>query len=86
MPPEGGNEPAEVPPPPRHLAEPALPRHVLVALAAIIADVTSVRQRQVDDPAGPDAQFRASMDGILHKLDDLVDSIYNRAAGGGVKR
>ena len=55
-----------------------LPRHVLVALAGIAADVTSLRQRFVDD-----AQLHDPLDNILGRIDGLVDSIYDRAADPG---
>lgn len=61
-------------PPTRQVeAEIPLPRHLLVTLAAIAADVTSLRQRFVDDP-----QLHEPLDRILGRLDDLVDSIYER--------
>jgi hypothetical protein len=52
-------------------AEVPLPRHLLVTLAAIAAEVTSLRQRFVDDP-----QLHEPLDRILGRLDGLVDSIY----------
>ena len=52
-----------------------LPRHLLLALAGIAADVTSLRARFVDDP-----QLHEPLDRILGKLDGLVDDIYERAA------
>ena len=56
-------------------AEVPLPRHLLVTLAAIAADVTSLRHRFVDDP-----QLHEALDRILGRLDGLVDSIYERDA------
>jgi hypothetical protein len=56
-------------------ADVPLPRHLLVALAGIAADVTALRQRLVDDP-----QLHEPVDRILGRIDDLVDSIYERAA------
>ena len=52
-------------------ADVPLPRHLLVTLAAIAADVTSLRQRFVDDP-----QLHEALDRIIGRLDGLVDSIY----------
>lgn len=51
-----------------------LPRHLLVALAGISADVTSLRQRHADDP-----QLHEPLDRILDSIDGLVDSVYDRA-------
>jgi len=52
-----------------------LPRHILVALSAITADVNSIRQLHGDAP-----QLHAPLDSIVGKLDGLVHSIYSRAA------
>lgn len=52
-----------------------LPRHLLVALAAIAADITSLRAQAVDEP-----QLHQPLDRILGKLDGLVDDIYEQAA------
>ena len=57
-----------------------LPRHLLVALAGIAGDVTSLRQRFVDDP-----QLHEPLDRILGRLDDLVDSIYEQAADAAAR-
>jgi len=56
-------------------AAPALPRHLLVSLAGIIADVTSL-QRICED--APDLQ--TGLETMLTRLDGLVDSIYEAAA------
>lgn len=56
-------------------AEFSLPRHLLVSLAGITADVTSLQQR-CDDAA----QVQVALGTILGRLDDLVDSIYQQAA------
>ena len=56
-------------------AEFSLPRHLLVSLAGITADVTSLQQR-CDDAA----QVQVALGTILGRLDYLVDSIYQRAA------
>lgn len=53
----------------------SLPRHLLVSLAGITADITSLQQRSVDTP-----QLHATLERILGRLDGLVDSIYQRAA------
>jgi hypothetical protein len=53
----------------------SLPRHLLVSLAGITADVTKLQQR-CDDAA----QVQVALDTILGRLDYLVDSIYQRAA------
>lgn len=55
--------------------EPSLPRHLLVSLAGITADVTALQQRSADA-----TQTQAALGAILRKLDRLVDSIYERAA------
>ena len=55
-----------------------LPRHLLLALAGIAADVTSLRAQVVDDP-----QLREPLDRILGRVDGLVDDIYGRAADSG---
>ena len=55
--------------------EPSLPRHLLVSLAGITADVTALQQRSADA-----TQTQAALGVILRKLDRLVDSIYERAA------
>ena len=80
-PPEAGG--AAGPQAPRGRAtEPVLPRHVLVSLAAIIAEVSSVRQRLLDGPADLDPQLPASLESVLGRLDGLVDSIYGRGPIG----
>lgn len=56
-------------------AEPALPRHLLVSLAGITADITSLQPRCADTP-----QLQAALGAVLDRLDDLVDSVYERAA------
>ena len=53
----------------------SLPRHLLVSLAGITADVTSLQQR-CDDAA----QVQVALSTILGRLDYLVDSIYQQAA------
>jgi hypothetical protein len=53
----------------------SLPRHLLVSLAGITADVTKLQQR-CDDAA----QVQVALETILGRLDYLVDSIYQRAA------
>jgi hypothetical protein len=53
----------------------SLPRHLLVSLAGITADVTSLQQRCVDAPL-----LQAALERILGRLDGLVDSIYQHAA------
>lgn len=53
---------------------PGLPRHLLVALAGIIADVTALGRASEDDPA-----THAEFETILARLDGLVDSIYEAA-------
>lgn len=64
---------------PQHVAaEHSLPRHLLVSLAGITAEVTSLQQRCVDTP-----QLHASLATILGRLDGLVDSIYQHAADPG---
>lgn len=55
-----------------------LPRHLLVALAGIAADVTSLQQRCVDDP-----QLHEPLEMILGRLGGLVECIYERSADGG---
>ena len=55
--------------------EPPLPRHLLVSLAGVTADITSLQQRTVDTP-----QLHATLERILGRLDGLVDSNYQRAA------
>lgn len=55
--------------------EVSLPRHLLVSLAGITADVTSLQQHCVDTP-----QLDAALETILGRLDGLVDSIYRHAA------
>ena len=50
-------------------AELPLPRHLLVSLAGITADGTTLRQRAVDTP-----QVDAALATNLGRLDDLVDS------------
>jgi hypothetical protein len=67
---------AEDPPPTKHLeTDASLPRHLLVSLAGITAEVTSLQQRCVDAP-----DLHASIERIVGRLDGLVDSIYQRAA------
>ena len=56
-------------------AQLSLPRHLLLALAGITADVTSLRERCGDAP-----ELQAPLAAILGRLDGLVDSIYQRAA------
>lgn len=56
--------------------EASLPRHLLVSLAGITADVTALQQRSADA-----TQTQAALGVIRRKLDRLVDSIYERAAG-----
>jgi hypothetical protein len=53
----------------------SLPRHLLISLAGITADVTSLQQRCDDD-----AQVQVALGTILGRLDYLVDSIYQQAA------
>jgi hypothetical protein len=57
------------------LTESSLPRHLLVALAGITTNVTSLQQHCVDDP-----YLHTSLESILCRLDDLVGGIYERAA------
>jgi hypothetical protein len=53
----------------------SLPRHLLVSLAGITADVISLQQRGDDA-----AQVQVALGTILGRLDYLVDSIYQQAA------
>lgn len=68
---------AEVPRPSlaKEIEEPfSLPRHLLVSLAGITADVTSLQERCVDTP-----DLHVALGRMLDRLDGLVDSIYGRA-------
>ncbi len=49
----------------------SLPRHLLVSLAGITAEISSLQPRCADLP-----QLRADLGGVLDRLDGLVDSIY----------
>jgi hypothetical protein len=53
----------------------SLPRHLLVSLAGITADVTALQQRCGDAP-----ELEVSLERLLGKLDGLVDSIYEHVA------
>ena len=68
-------------PSPSGPVEASLPRHLLVSLAGITADVTTLRQRAVDTP-----QVHAALATILGRLDDLVDSISRRHSPAPVAR
>ena len=59
----------------RVAAAPSLPRHLLVSLAGITADITSLQPRCVDAP-----QLHAALGAVLGRLDGLVDDIYECAA------
>ena len=63
------------PRPAEHLTvEASLPRHLLVSLAGITADVTTLQHARTEDP-----QLHAALGTILSRLDGLVDSVYTGA-------
>ncbi len=64
-----------VEPSPSEPVEASLPRHLLVSLAGITADVTSLQHAHAEEP-----QLHAALGTILRRLDGLVDSIYQRSA------
>ncbi|MCC5949711.1 MAG: hypothetical protein JJT89_14765 [Nitriliruptoraceae bacterium] len=73
--------PDALPPSVEPLAELPLPRHLLVSLAGIAADVSSLQQRWTDTP-----DLHTSLETIQGRIDLLVDLIYDRAATPGAPR